>query len=316
MPGAEVLLKAAKSISVKDEGDSGSDSDDWVDVDESGDELHISTDDDEDDSDKEENSDEEVDEDGEDANESGTIGSGEEEEVDSDEEELDSDEEEEVDSDEEDEEEDEEEEVQEEEEEEKEAGSVEEKNGEENEQQKKQPQKSPKAKTSPKATKKQRKLSISQSVTSEASTSKKAIKILNEKAAAQEIAMTRIFTDEDYVRIDAQNIKKQVSNARKRPLEAETSEYVKLNDIEMIFKKRRNDKNSRFETVMRGREDREKFGYRDKRANIHCSKTNAEKSKKKNFGMMRVKARSKVKKSFKEKQHTMRQHLLRQKKMK
>lgn len=139
---------------------------------------------------------------------------------------------------------------------------------------------------------------------------------LNETDASREIAMARVFTDEDFARIDAQNIKKHLSNARKRPLEAEKTEYVKLNDIEMIYKKRRNDKNTRLESIMKGRENREKFGYRDKRKNIHCSRTNAEKEKKKNFGMMRQKARSKVKKSFKDKQQAMRKHLLRQKKMK
>lgn len=144
----------------------------------------------------------------------------------------------------------------------------------------------------------------------------RSVETLNETQAAREIAMTRVFTDEDFVRIDAQNIKKLLTNARKRPLEAEKSEYVKLNDIEMIFKKRRNDKNMRLESIMKGRENREKFGYRDKRKNIHCSRTNAEKEKKKNFGMMRQKARSKVKKSFKDKQQALRKHLLRQKKMK
>lgn len=140
--------------------------------------------------------------------------------------------------------------------------------------------------------------------------------VLDEKEAAQTLAATRIFTDEDFKRIDAENIRKFTKNARKRPLEADKSEYIKLNDIEMIFKKRRTDKDSRLESVMRGREDREKFGYRDKRRNIHCSKTNNEKTKKKNFHMMRHKARSKVKKSFKEKQLSMRKHLLKQKRMK
>lgn len=141
-------------------------------------------------------------------------------------------------------------------------------------------------------------------------------KVLDEKEAAREIAMTKIFTDEDFKRIDTQNLKKQVTNARKRPLEADKTDFVKLNDIEMIFKKRKHDKQSRLETVMKGRTDRDKFGYKDGRKNINCSKTNREKSKKKNFQMMRLKARGKVKKSFKEKQQTMRKHLLKQKKMK
>lgn len=140
--------------------------------------------------------------------------------------------------------------------------------------------------------------------------------VLDEKQAAQELATTRLFTDEDFKRIDMENIKKHTKGARKRPLEAEKSEYVRLDDIEMIFKKRKADKQARLESVLKGRTGRDKFGYKDGRQNENCSKTNREKRKKKNFGMMRNKARSKVKKSFKDKQQSMRKHLLKQKKMK
>ncbi|XP_037949472.1 protein SDA1 homolog [Teleopsis dalmanni] len=142
------------------------------------------------------------------------------------------------------------------------------------------------------------------------------IKILNEKEAAQELALTRIFTDEDFKKINAANLKKTVTNARKRPLEKDRSEFVKLDNIEMIYKKRKHDKESRLETVKAGREDREKFGWKDGRKNENCSKTNREKRKNKNFVMMRHKARSKVKKSFRDKQQALRKHLLQQKKMK
>lgn len=148
------------------------------------------------------------------------------------------------------------------------------------------------------------------------STEAKTPVILDEKQAAQELANTRIFTDEDFKRIDMENIKKHTKGARKRPLEAEKSEYVRLNDIEMIFKRKKHDKEARMESVMKGRTGRDKFGYKDGRQNEHCSKTNREKTKKKNFGMMRNKARSKVKKSFKDKQQIMRTHLMKQKKMK
>lgn len=236
VPGASVLLKSAKTITVKE--DDNSDSDEWVDINESGDDVDISDEDVDESDDGEENE-------GSDAE-------------DSDEEEAESNEEE---------------------------NGASENGGDESEK-------------------------------TEIVTKKSTAKILDENQAAQELAMTRIFTDEEFQRIDAANIKKHVSNARKRVIEADKSEYVKLNDIEMIFKKRRTDKASRLETVMKGREDREKFGYRDKRKNIHCSKTNSEKTKNKNFGMMRHKARSKVKKSFKDKQQQMRTHLIKQKKMK
>lgn len=140
--------------------------------------------------------------------------------------------------------------------------------------------------------------------------------ILDEKQAAQEILLSRILTDDDFKRIDAANIKKHTTNARKRPLEQDKSEFVRLDDIEMIYKKRKNDKQARIASVMKGRGDREKFGYRDNRQNENCSKTNREKVKKKNFVMMRQKARSKQKRSFKDKQQSLRKHLLKQKKMK
>lgn len=142
------------------------------------------------------------------------------------------------------------------------------------------------------------------------------LKLLNQKEAAQELALTRIFTDEDFKRINAANLKKTVTNARKRPLEQDRADFVKLNSIEMIYKKRKHDKESRLETVQAGRQDRERFGWKDGRVNENCSKTNREKRKTKNFGMLRHKARSKVKKSFRDKQMAMRKHLLHQKKMK
>lgn len=137
--------------------------------------------------------------------------------------------------------------------------------------------------------------------------------ILDQDEAAKELAMTRIFTDEDFKKINAANLKKTVTNARKRPLENSCNEFVKLNDIEMIYKKRKHDKESRLETVQKGRENRDKYGWKDGRKNINCSKTNREKRKQKNFIMMRQKARGKVKKSFREKQVALRNHLINQK---
>lgn len=141
-----------------------------------------------------------------------------------------------------------------------------------------------------------------------------------EKEAAKELALTKIFTDADFARIEGGLIKKKVTHARKRKAEPEKtsdkSEFVKLNDIEMIYKKRRTDKQARIESQEKGREGRDKFGYKDGRHTIHCSKTNREKEKTKNFQMIRHKVRGKVKKSFRDKQLTLRKHLIQQKKMK
>lgn len=141
-----------------------------------------------------------------------------------------------------------------------------------------------------------------------------------EREAAKELALTKIFTDADFARIEGGMIKKKVTHARKRKAQPEKtqekSEYVRLNDIEMIYKKRRTDKQARIESQEKGREGRDKFGYKDGRHTIHCSKTNREKEKTKNFQMIRHKVRGKVKKSFRDKQLTLRKHLIQQKKMK
>jgi protein SDA1 len=146
---------------------------------------------------------------------------------------------------------------------------------------------------------------------------------IDEKEAAKELALTKIFTDADFKKIEGELIKRKVtgpSRKRKATQEAqvvpEKSEIVRLKDIEMIYKKRRTDKQSRIESIKKGREGREKFGWKDGRQNIHCSKTNREKQKNKNFQMVRQKVRGKIKKSFREKQLSLRKHLIQQKKMK
>ncbi|XP_055541630.1 protein SDA1 homolog [Wyeomyia smithii] len=143
------------------------------------------------------------------------------------------------------------------------------------------------------------------------------VNTLTSKEAVQELALTKLFTDADFARIEQEQIKKKMThNNRKRQLEKEKSEFVKLDDIEMIYKKRKTDKEARIESMQKGREGREKFGYKDNRHDPYCSKTNREKRKTKNFNMIRHKARGKVKKSFRDKQLTLRKHLLNMKKMK
>lgn len=148
---------------------------------------------------------------------------------------------------------------------------------------------------------------------------------VDEKEVAKELALTKIFTDADFKKIEGELIKRKVTNSsRKRKAEStatsnqmpEKSEVVRLKDIEMIYKKRRTDKQARIESMHKGREGREKFGFKDGRLNMHCSKTNREKEKRKNFQMIRQKARGKVKKSFRDKQLALRKHLTQQKKMK
>ncbi|XP_023245373.1 protein SDA1 homolog [Copidosoma floridanum] len=115
--------------------------------------------------------------------------------------------------------------------------------------------------------------------------------------------------------------KQQVTHAKKgikRPLEEEKGkgELVKLGDIENIYKRRKFTKEERVASVKKGQEERDKFGYKDGRQNPLCSRTNRERSKNKNYMMIKHKVRSKVKRSFKDKQIALRNHLLKLKKMK
>merc|ERR1719369_995311 len=138
---------------------------------------------------------------------------------------------------------------------------------------------------------------------------------LEEKAAkASEVTLGKVLTDEDFKRIDAAQLKKQVQGVRKgsktpqkgkkrtadeADLDEEDlttagrDELVRLEDIEMIHKKRKHDKEARLETVMRGREDRGKFGSGKTKVNEHAGTTNKQKNKKKNFSMMKHKIKSK-----------------------
>merc|ERR1711997_1077660 len=144
------------------------------------------------------------------------------------------------------------------------------------------------------------------------------------KAKAMEVTSSRILTDADFKRIEAAQLKKQVQgfsksrNKRRRldeeqqPLTNNTKprdELVDLANIEMIHKKRKHDKEARLATVMEGRKDREKFGGRKGKMSEHASTTNKDKAKKKNFMMMKHKLRRKVKKSFVDKQRTLRKTL-------
>ncbi|XP_039289526.1 protein SDA1 homolog [Nilaparvata lugens] len=146
--------------------------------------------------------------------------------------------------------------------------------------------------------------------------------LAEKKQQAAEISVNRILTDEDFLRIDAAQLKKKMESVKrgvKRPHEQDVStarnELVPLSNIEMIHKKRKNDKQARIESIRKGQEGREKFGYKDGRVDPFSSKTNREKKKTKNFMMIRHKARGKIKRSFKDKQIALRNYLVKQKKM-
>lgn len=168
---------------------------------------------------------------------------------------------------------------------------------------------------------------------------------LEEKAAkASEVTLGRILTDEDFKKIDNAQLKKQVQGVRRNPNKATPppkggmkrtaddadldndeensgggrNELVNLADIELIHKKRKHDKEARLESVLKGREDRGKFGGgRKAKLDENSSTSNKQKNKKKNFSMLKHKIKAKqTKKSFREKQQELKKRLVKQRKFK
>ena len=95
--------------------------------------------------------------------------------------------------------------------------------------------------------------------------------------------------------------------------ERRKSELVDLANIENVVKKMKHDKESRLATVHAGREGRDSFSRpRQKRQNEHASTTNKEKLKSKPFMMISHsrRSRAKGKKSFREKQISLRDSML------
>ncbi|XP_050465864.1 protein SDA1 homolog [Cataglyphis hispanica] len=137
------------------------------------------------------------------------------------------------------------------------------------------------------------------------------------------ISIERLLTDKDFRKIDVALAKQEVTYAKraaKRTHEQietnQDGELVKLSDIENIYKKRKHDKATRQKSVKKGQEQRDKFGFKDRRQNAMCSKTNREKKKGKAFLMVKQKLKGKVKRSFRDKQIALKNYLLKQRKMK
>ncbi|XP_070160025.1 protein SDA1 homolog [Polyergus mexicanus] len=143
------------------------------------------------------------------------------------------------------------------------------------------------------------------------------------KTKASLISIERLLTDKDFRKIDVALAKQEVTYAKraaKRTHEQietnQDGELVKLSDIENIYKKRKHDKAARQKSVKKGQEQRDKFGFKDRRQNAMCSKTNREKKKGKAFLMLKQKLKGKVKRSFRDKQIALKNYLLKQRKMK
>ncbi|EGI61363.1 PREDICTED: protein SDA1 homolog [Acromyrmex echinatior] len=142
------------------------------------------------------------------------------------------------------------------------------------------------------------------------------------KTKASVISTERLLTDKDFRKIDVALAKQDVTYIKRSvkrthdQIETDKGELVKLSDIENIYKKRKHDKAARQKSVKKGQKERDKFGFKDRRQNPLSSTTNREKRKGKAFSMLKQKLRTKVKRSFREKQIALKNHLIKQKRMK
>ncbi|XP_014676222.1 PREDICTED: protein SDA1 homolog [Priapulus caudatus] len=134
-----------------------------------------------------------------------------------------------------------------------------------------------------------------------------------------------ILTQDDFEKIRRQQLSKRLEplvknrkHAQPATVTRERGEMAGLGDIERVHKRRRHDKDSRLATVLAGRADRETPGRiaRPQKMNAHASTTNAQKRKTKPFMMIKQKMRGKGKRSFRDKQTSLRDSLLKRKRIK
>jgi len=123
------------------------------------------------------------------------------------------------------------------------------------------------------------------------------IKMKNDKA--EQVVQSRILTQAEHEMIKAEQALKNVVDIRRNKTmgldqSANSSNLVPLSKIELVGSRRKHDKESRLETVMKGREDREKFGRaRRQKHDPYASTTNKQKKKNQPFTMIKHKVSKK-----------------------
>ncbi|XP_074650192.1 uncharacterized protein LOC141905265, partial [Tubulanus polymorphus] len=133
---------------------------------------------------------------------------------------------------------------------------------------------------------------------------------------AKVVSAGRILSQDEFEKLRILQIQKETSatsgKGKKRKLDEsiDRGEFVKLDDIELVHKKKSHDKDSRLETVIAGRNDRQQYAYKVQRMNEHASTTNSEKRKSKPFMMVKHKVLRKQKRSFRDKQLALKHTLL------
>ncbi|XP_054724201.1 protein SDA1 homolog [Uloborus diversus] len=146
----------------------------------------------------------------------------------------------------------------------------------------------------------------------------------NAMEKAMVISQTRILSQEEFRKLKAAQLAKEVKFAKGHKRKAEETkleedtqrgELVSLKDIEKLHKKPKLDKEERLASIKEGREGREKFGSKKKK-NPNTGKTQKQHNRNKAFNMIKHKVRSKQKRSFKDKQIALRNALLKRRRKK
>lgn len=140
---------------------------------------------------------------------------------------------------------------------------------------------------------------------------------------ARLISSERILTQEEFQKVKLAQLSKQVRAAKPRRFAKFTrteepdvlpnlaaKEIVSLGAIERLYRRSKADKEARMESVRGGREERGKFGARKGKLSEHASRSKREQTKTKAFMMIKHKLSRKKKKSFREKQVSLRNALV------
>lgn len=134
---------------------------------------------------------------------------------------------------------------------------------------------------------------------------------IDAETAFRDLASTRVLTPADFAKL--QELRTEQGVAR---LMGVRNEETVDSDRLVGPVKHKNTKEERLQSVLEGREGREKFGSRKKSRGTEHSTTNREKQRKKNFVMMIHKrsVKGKQKMSLRDRQKVLRQHITKQKK--
>lgn len=165
--------------------------------------------------------------------------------------------------------------------------------------------------------------------TTEVAEKLKSMPVEERRAKAAVVSGSRLLTQEDFKKIRLAQMAKEVSAApgkgqKRKAVEIDEDddgesrgEILTLRNIEKLHKKPKSDKDTRLATAKAGRTEKKDRVKKRTKLNPFASTSNKEKKKTKNFMMMRhsQNVRSKGKRSFRDKQISLRDALIKQKKM-